>query len=68
AVAENVPAMLSWLALRSSELAVRRVKGLSFPRSFAMMLGRGEESLPPATRTLVQYVLDNRPAERQPTI
>lgn len=68
AVSENVPAMLSWLALGSSDLAIRRVQGLRFPRRFAMMFGRSEESLPQATRTLVNYVLDNRPAERQPTL
>jgi DNA-binding transcriptional LysR family regulator len=58
AVAECAPILLSRLALVSAGhgLVERPVAGMSFPRRFAVLIG-AEETLRPATRALIDHLL-----------
>ncbi len=63
AVSEGAPALLSSLALSSATaqgLLVRRVAGLRFERSFAV-IHSSEESLSSAARSLARHLLEARP-------
>jgi DNA-binding transcriptional LysR family regulator len=58
AVSEGAPLLLSSFAVQPNDngLVARRVRGLRFPRSFALLVS-GEESLKPSARALVHHLL-----------
>jgi DNA-binding transcriptional LysR family regulator len=63
AITKGAPVLVSSLALNGSRihgLTARRARGLRFERRFAL-IHSGEESLPPAARTLARDLLDAAP-------
>ncbi|KKK90316.1 hypothetical protein LCGC14_2724220, partial [marine sediment metagenome] len=67
ALSERVPVLLSRLAVRDAGegFVARRVRGLRFPRHFALILA-SEESLTPGARALINHLLQRPRKEREP--
>ena len=67
ALSEQAPALLSQLAVRNSDesFVTRRVRGLRFPRHFALVFA-SEDTLTPDARALVDHLLKKPPRNSGP--